>query len=93
MDLRFASSRKLCTNSVFDEKMNTVAFILCEKFLFSLRFGLFPFRRCIPLTRLSDIDIFWDSVSDLKTSTRSVIVYTFNWLRRKNPFPENMDRK
>ena len=30
---------------------------------------------------LSNIDILRDSVPDLKISTRSVIVDTFNWLR------------
>ena len=63
--------------------MSTVAFILCGKVFIFLRFSSFPFRKCIPRPSLSDIDTLWDSVPDLKISTRPVTVNTFNWLRRK----------
>ena len=64
-DLNFASGRKLCKKSVFYENMNTVAFILFGKVIFS-RFCSFPFRKCIPLLNLSDTDILRDSIPDLK---------------------------
>ena len=62
-------------------------------FYFLAFLGLFPFRRCIPLSSLCDIDILRDSVSDLKNSTRSVTVDIFNWFKRKNVLLENMDKK
>ena len=83
LDLNFASRRKLCKNSVFCENMNTVAYILFRKaFIFSC-FCLFQYHKCIALPSLSDIDVLRDSVPDLKISIRSVTANTFNWLRRK----------
>ena len=88
LDLNFESRRKLCKNSVFYEIMNTVAVILFGKvFIFSC-FCSFPFRKCIPLLSLSDIDTLQDSVPDLKIYTRSVTVDTFNWSRRNFFWPE-----
>ena len=57
---------------------NTDAFILCVKVFIFLRFGSFLFRKCIPLLSFSGIDTLRDSNPDLKISTRSVTVYTFN---------------
>ena len=81
LDLNFASRRKLFKNSVFYENINTVAFILFGKVFIFSRFCSFPFRKCIPLLSLSDIDISRDGVLDLKISTRSVTDDAFNWLR------------
>ena len=80
LDLNFASRRKLCENSVFSENMNTAAFILFGIVFVFLHFCSFPFRKCIPLSSLSEIDIFRDNVPDLKISIRSVTVDTFNWI-------------
>ena len=90
----FKEKKKLCRNSVFYEKMNTISFILCRKvFIFLLRSGSFPFCKCIPLPSLSNIDILWNSVLDLKISTRLVTVDTFNWLKRKDFLFQNMHKK
>ena len=88
LDLNFASKRNLCKNSVFYENMNTAAFILFGKVFIFSHFCSFPFRKCIPLPSLSDIDILRDSVPDLKISIRSVTFDTFNWLRRNFVWPE-----
>ena len=88
LDLKFASRRNLCKNSVFYESMNTGAFILFGKVFIFSHFCSFPFRKCIPLPSLSDIDILRDSVPDLKISIRSVTFDTFNWLRRNFVWPE-----
>ena len=89
-DLNFANRRKFCKNSVFYENMNIVAFILFGKVFIFSRFYSFPFRKCIPLPSLSDINILRDSVPDLKVSTRSVIFDTFNWLGRNFFWPEEV---
>ena len=68
--------------------MNTGAFILFGKVFIFSHFCSFPFRKCIPLPSLSDIDILRDSVPDLKISIRSVTFDTFNWLRRNFVWPE-----
>ena len=78
MDLNFASRRELCKNSVFYGNRNIVAFILLGKVFIFSRFCSFPFRKCLPFPSLSDINILRDSVPDLKISTRSVTVDTFN---------------
>ena len=78
LDLNFASRRKLFKNSVLYENINTVAFILFGKVFIFSRFCSFPFRKCIPLPSLSDIDISRDGVLDLKISTRSVTDDAFN---------------
>ena len=72
MNFNFASRRKLCKNSVFYEKINTVTLILCGKVFIFLRFSTFPFRKCIPLPNFFDIDILRESVVDLNISARSV---------------------
>ena len=71
--------------------MNTVAFILFGKVCIFSRFWSFPFRKCVPLPSLTDIDILRDSVPDLKISTNLVTVDTFNWLSRKIFLPEEID--
>ena len=43
LDLNFASRRKLCKNSIFYEKMNSVALILCGRSLFSYVLAHFRF--------------------------------------------------
>ena len=91
LGLNFVSRRNLCKNSVFYENMNTVAFILFGKVFIFLCFCSFPFRKCIPLPSLSDIGILWDSVPNLKVSTRPVTVDTFNWLRRNFFWPGEVD--
>ena len=68
--------------------MNTGAFILFGKIFIFSHFCSFPFRKCIPLPSLSDVDILRDSVPDLKISIRSVTFDTFNWLRRNFVWPE-----
>ena len=78
LDLNFTSRRKLCENSVFSENMNTAAFILFGIVFVFLHFCSFPFRKRIPLSSLSETDIFRDNVPDLKIPIRSVIVDTFN---------------
>ena len=90
LDLNFARRKKLCKNSVFDGNMNTVVFIFFGKVFIFLRFCSFPFRKCIPLSILPDIIILRDSVPDLKISTRSVTVDTFNWLRNKFFWPQEI---
>ena len=62
--------------------MNTAAFILSGKVFISLCFCSFPFRKCIPLLSLSDIDILPIAFRIKKIYTRSVTVDTFNWLGR-----------
>ena len=84
LGLNFSSRRKLCKNSVFYEYMNIVPLILFGKVFIFLRFCSFPFGKCIPLPSLSDIGILGDSVLDLKISTRSVTIDSFNWLRRNS---------
>ena len=76
-----------------NQKMNSVASIFCVEVFIFLCFASFPFCKCIPLLSLFDINILQDGVRDLKISTRSVTVNTFNWLRRKKILPENMDKK
>ena len=42
LNFNFASRRKLCQNSKFYEKINTVAFVLCEKIFILFVFCLAP---------------------------------------------------
>ena len=91
LDLNFASRRKLCKNSVFYENMKIFAFVLFWKVFIFSRFCSCPFRKCIAVPNLSDIDILRDSVPDLKFSTRSVTVNTFKWLWRIFFWSEEVD--
>ena len=70
LGLNVTSRRKLCKKSVFYENMNTAAFILFGNVFIFLRFCSFPFRKCIPLSSLSDTDALRDSVPDLKIGDR-----------------------
>ena len=89
LDLNFASRRKLYKNSVYYENMNTVAFILFGKDFIFTCFCSFSFSQ-VHIPSFSDVSILWDSVPDLKISTRSVTVNFFNRLRRNFFWPEEV---
>ena len=59
--MNLTSRRRSSKNSVFCKNINTVACILFGKVFIFSRFCSFPFRKCITLPSLSDIDILRDS--------------------------------
>ena len=91
-NLKFARRRKLCKNSVFHKRINTVTFILCGTIFIFFCLGSFQFHKCIALSVLSDIDVLRTNVSELKILTRLVTLDIFNRLRRKYFLPENMHK-
>ena len=93
LSLDFTCRRKLCKISVFYEKINTAAFILCGKVFIFLRFGLFLFLKCIYLLAFP-ILVFYGTAFRIEKfqSDRQLSIVSTGW-REKNVLPENMHRK